>query len=76
MLTLDQKNKIKDILSDELSINKEIYFPYFLNAIDESNKNIKDLDSKLNDVMHNQKILEQKLDSILIKIGQLKSKVQ
>lgn len=29
MLTLEEKNKIKEILSEGLNINKNINFPYF-----------------------------------------------
>ncbi|GEM_PF-3271605 len=65
MLTLQEKTKIKEILSQGLNINRNINFPYFLDAIDETNKKIKNLESELNRVIYNQRVLDQKLDVLI-----------
>lgn len=65
MLTLEEKRKIKDILSEGLGINRNINLAYFLTEIDETKKNVESLESKLNTVIYNQKIIDQKLDYIL-----------
>lgn len=65
MLTLQEKNKIKAVLSEGLGIRRDINLAYFLNEIDETNGKIKKLESKLNLVIHNQQILDSKLNSII-----------
>lgn len=64
MLNFDEKKKIKDVLS-ELKINPNINLPYFLNSIDQTNKKINELESKLQRIIQNQVIIDQKLDIIL-----------
>lgn len=65
MLTLEEKRKIKDILSEGLGINRNINLSYFLTEIDQTKKNVESLESKLNVIIHNQKTIDQKLDYIL-----------
>ncbi|MCF7931342.1 MAG: hypothetical protein K9L02_07530 [Acholeplasmataceae bacterium] len=65
MLSYDEKKKIKDILDDGLNINKDIRFSYFLDAIDSTNKITKDLETKINSVLRNQKLIDEKLNIIL-----------
>lgn len=65
MLTIEEKRHIKDILAEGLSINRNINFPYFLDAIDETNEKVKKLESVLNNVLYNQKILDNKLTTII-----------
>ena len=64
MLTLEEKRKVKDVIS-ELNIDTRINFPYFLDCIDETNTKIKSLDSKLQMIINNQQIIDQKLNLIL-----------
>lgn len=64
MLNYDEKIKIKDVLS-ELNINPNINLPYYLNSIDQINKKIIELESKLQRIMQNQAIIDQKIDIIL-----------
>lgn len=64
MLTYQEKNHIKDILGDGLRINREINFPYFLDAIDETNKNVKALKSQLDTILFNQRVLDNQLKQI------------
>ncbi len=72
MLTLEEKRKIKDILSEGLGINRNINLAYFLTEIDQTKKNVESLESKLNKVIYNQKIIDQKLDYILNELYRLK----
>lgn len=65
MLTAEEKKHIKDVLGDGLNINRNINFPYFLNAIDETNNNVKALESTLNTILYNQKVLDQKLNNVI-----------
>ena len=53
----------------DLNVNPSINMAYFLNAIDESNKDIKALKSSVQRMMQQQAIIEQKLDLILRRIG-------
>ncbi len=64
MLTLQEKQKIKEILAG-LNINPNINFKYFLNCINETNDKVKSLDSKIQMVLYNQEQLNQKLDKII-----------
>lgn len=65
MLDYKEKQHIKDILGDGLNINRNINFPYFLDAIDETNQNVKSLKSELDRILYNQRVLDQKLDRII-----------
>lgn len=65
MLTLQEKNKIKDIISEGLGIRRDINFAYFLNEIDDTNDRIKRLESQLSIIISNQRILDEKLDHII-----------
>ena len=65
MLSIEEKEKIKDILSDGLKINKNIYLPYFLDAIQNTNLKVENIQTQLNQIVYNQRILEKKLDMII-----------
>ena len=65
MLTIEEKRHIKDILAEGLKINRNINFPYFLDAIDETKEKVKKLESVLNNVLYNQKIIDNKLTTII-----------
>lgn len=65
MLTPNEKNKIKDVISEGLNINPNINFPYFLNAIGDTNDKVKELDSRIQQVVNNQDRIERKLDRII-----------
>lgn len=65
MLTPQEKIRVKDVLKDGLGINPNINLPYFLNAIDQTKKDVQSLRSQLDAVMFNQRIIDGKLDSIL-----------
>ncbi len=64
-LTLQEKEKIKSILNYGLNLNPNLNFAYFLNAIKQTNDTVSGLDSKLNTIIYNQKIIDQKLDRII-----------
>ena len=64
MLTNEEKKRIKDILGDGLNINRNINFPYFLDAINETNTNVKALKSQLDTILYNQRILDNQLRQI------------
>lgn len=68
MLTLQEKQHIKDVIQYGLNINRNINFPYFLNAIKNTNDKVDSLESLLNKVIYNQQILEQKIDLLIKKI--------
>ena len=65
MLNPTEKKHIKDILQFGLGINPNINLPYYLNAIDSSHKEIQSIKAKLDQIMYNQKILDNKLDAII-----------
>ena len=72
MLDLHEKQKVKELLQEvlrDLNVNPSINIAYFLNAIDESNKDIKALKSSVQRMMQQQAVIEQKLDLILRRIG-------
>lgn len=72
MLDLHEKQKVKELLQEvlrDLNVNPSINMTYFLNAIDESNKDIKALKSSVQRMMQQQAVIEQKLDLILRRIG-------
>ncbi len=75
MLKYDEKQHIKDILADGLNINRNINFPYFLDAIDSTNKSVKALKSQLDAIMYNQKILDNQLREIADLLTRLQSKI-
>lgn len=65
MLTIQEKNHIKDILGDGLGINRNINLAYFLNQISESGKNIEELKSRIQRIEYNQAVIDRKLDMII-----------
>ena len=67
MLTSTEKSKIKDVLTDGLNINGNINFPYFLDAIRNTNDKVQVIESKITRMLYNQTIIEQKID-ILIRL--------
>lgn len=72
MLTIAEKNKIKEILAEGLNINKNINFPYFLDCIQQTSKDVKNLESRINQILYQQKILEQKIDMLINAINNKK----
>ena len=70
MLTLEEKKHIKDVLGEGLNINRNINFTYFLDAIDETNKKVKSIESILSTVIYNQRILDEKLNRIISLLSQ------
>lgn len=65
MLTYQEINKIKDVISDGLGIRPDINFAYYLNAIDDSSDRIKRIESKMSQIINNQRILDDKLNMII-----------
>ncbi len=65
MLNNNEKNKIKDVLEDGLGIRRNINLSYYLNAINSTDENIERLQSQINQIIHNQKVLDYKLDKII-----------
>ena len=65
MLTIQEKNHIKDILGDGLGISRNTNLAYFLNQISESGKNIEELKSRIQRIEYNQAVIDQKLDMII-----------
>lgn len=68
MLKVEEKEKVKDVLK-ELHLNPKLNFAYFLGEIDETNDKIKELESKMQLILHNQQIIDRKLDMIIKRIG-------
>jgi len=71
MLNYDEKQKVKEMLQEvlqDLNVNPMINMAYFLNSIDETNKKIKSLESKMQIIIQNQALIDQKLDIIMRKI--------
>lgn len=62
---MEEKRHIKDILGDGLNINRNINLPYFLDAIDDTNKNTKALKSQLDTILYNQRALDNQLRQIV-----------
>lgn len=58
MLTIQEKNKVLDVLSDGLMIRRDINLPFFLDSIADTKKSVKNIEKKLND-------LEFKINQIL-----------
>ena len=72
MLDFNEKNKIRDVLKEvliDLNVNSNINMAYFLNSIDNTNKKINELESRLQMIQQNQVIINQKLDMIMRKIS-------
>lgn len=72
LLTFDEKNKIKEVVSEALTtlnVNPNINLAYFLNEIDETNNNIKSLELKLQRIIKNQEFIDQKLNLIINKLN-------
>lgn len=65
MLTVQEKDKIKDVISEGLGIRRDINLSYFLNEIDETNEKVKRLESQFNIILNNQRILDNKLNAII-----------
>lgn len=66
-MTYEEKRKIEEILKN-LNINPKINFPYYLNCVDNTNDLVKSLDSKLQQIIYNQRQLDAKLDMIIRKL--------
>ena len=72
MLNYDEKLKIKEYLQEvliDLNVNPRINMAYFLNSIEDTNKEIKSLESKIQIIMQNQALIDKKLDIIMRKLG-------
>ena len=65
MLTIQEKQHIKDVLSQGLGINKNINLAYFLDAIDGTNQNVHEVMSRIERIEYNQRILNEKMDMII-----------
>ncbi len=65
MLTLNEKNKVKDVIQYGLGIRRDINLAYFLNAIAATNDDVKNLKSQIDRIIYNQRILDEKLDRII-----------
>ena len=65
MLSYDEKKKIKEILSDGLNIRNDINFPFYLDVISESNKKIKNIESSINTIIYNQRVLDEKMNKLI-----------
>lgn len=71
MLNYDEKLKIKEFLQEvliDLNVNPRINMAYFLNSIEDTNKEIKSLESKMQKIMQNQALIDKKLDIIMRKL--------
>ena len=65
MLSLDEKKKVKDIIEEGLGIKRDINFAFFLNEINNTNKNVETIKSQITQIICNQRNLETKLDRII-----------
>ena len=69
MLTNEEKNKIKenvkDVIQYGLGVKRDINPAYFLQAIDDTTRDVKDLQLQKKKIIHNQRTLEDKLDYII-----------
>lgn len=59
------RQNVKKILSEGLGIRPDIRLAYYLNAINETNGKISDLESKIKLVLYNQENLDRKLRKII-----------
>lgn len=74
MISIDDKKKIREYLDEvlkDLNVNSKINMAYFLAAIDETNDNVKALESSMQRIINNQRNLENKIDIILRKINNI-----
>ena len=72
MLNYNEKQKIRELLQEvliDLNVNPRINMAYFLNSIEQTNKEIKSLESKMQKIIQNQELIEQKLDIIMRKLS-------
>lgn len=65
MLSKNEKDKVKDVLEEGLGIRRNLNLAYYLNAIDSTNENVEELQSQINQIIHNQRRLDDKLDRII-----------
>lgn len=65
MLSLDEKKRVKDIIEEGLGIRRDINFAFFLNEINDTNKNVETIKSQITQIICNQRDLETKLDRII-----------
>lgn len=65
MLSLDEKKRVKDIIEEGLGIRRDINFAFFLNEINNTNKNVETIKSQITQIICNQRNLETKLDKII-----------
>lgn len=65
MLSIDEKKKVKDIIEEGLGIRRDINFAFFLNEINNTNKNVETIKSQITQIICNQRNLETKLDKII-----------
>ena len=65
MLSIDEKKRVKDIIEEGLGIRRDINFAFFLNEINNTNKNVETIKSQITQIICNQRNLETKLDRII-----------
>ena len=65
MLSINEKRKIKEVLSEGLNIRADINFPFYLDAINESSNKIKNLESNINTIIYNQRVLDEKMNKLI-----------
>lgn len=65
MLTLEEKNKIKDVLSDGLGINRNINLAFFLKKIVETSDATEEMKTQMDQIIRYQQNLDRKLDYII-----------
>lgn len=75
MLTSQEKEKIKDILSSGLGINRNINLAYFLTEIDDTAKKVNSLEFMLRDIQQNQKNLDRKFDMIINMLNKISNRI-
>lgn len=71
MLTLAEKNKVKDVLAEGLNIRRDINLAFFLDSINNTNQKVNEMNSKINQILSNQRYLDQKLDIIVSRLNML-----
>ena len=65
MLTYDEKKKVKEVLSDGLGLNSNIRLAFYLDSINNTNETVQKLKLELSNVLHNQRVINDKLDRII-----------
>lgn len=65
MLTFDEKRKVREILSDGLGLKSNIRLAYYLDSVHDTKEDVQILKSKLDDLLYNQRVINDKLDKIL-----------